>query len=433
MSDQGELYAKSWILFHILDRFMGSREIVAVRRRLIVLGEQLRSRKGRTDPTETFYTGSRAEGMHLKWSDADAMCINKNVIVTCPDNYIFSDQLDSANKTILIMRDASSRPGYVNLELLHLGQRYGQHFQHSIIQVGDVYFISSEIYKLAFAEVLSEAHQTNVDINGPAVTLRDENSSDLDQAISFPCYNWPSEANEWMSRPRLSGWPNKALRDQIVQGGCHLVPVGDKTSGNPFLQWRISFTTAERKLIYTLTQVQFLVYALLKYFLKQISGMLKQMLGEADILSSYILKTVIFHAVEITAASFWQEKHTFLCFMLCLKILINWVKAGHCPNYFIKNNNMFLGKVQGENQRKLLRFLTDLHDMKWGCLSVGTFLQPTIGDLIYIVRQGPRECVLPPPAQSENERDFDICHNVNTSLLEEIKRSTNLSGNPRNY
>lgn len=111
-----------------------------------------------------------------------------------------------------------------------------------------------------------------------------------------------------MIRPGLNEWPDKTLRDEIVGGGCHLVPVGDKTSSDTFLQWRISFATAERRLVYCLSRVQFLVYGLLKYFLKQISDTLKQILGDTDILSSYIMKTVVFHAVEKTPWSFWQEK-----------------------------------------------------------------------------------------------------------------------------
>ncbi|XP_033754747.1 uncharacterized protein LOC117337750, partial [Pecten maximus] len=226
--------------------------------------------------------------------------------------------------------------------------------------------------------------------------------------------DWPKEANEWVSRPRPHGWPDKALRDKIVHDGCHLVPVGDKTSDDTFLQWRISFITAERKLMYSLTHVQFLVYGLLKYFLKQISSKLKQLVGDTDILSSYIMKTVLFHAIESTPDSFWQEKHTFLCFMLCLNILITWVKAGYCPNYFIKRNNMFLGKVYGENREKLLRFLIDLHDKKWGCLSVGTFIQPSIGERIDRVRNGDWEYVLPPPSETERERDLKLFMELST-------------------
>ncbi|XP_021375825.1 uncharacterized protein LOC110464766 [Mizuhopecten yessoensis] len=414
MSDQGELYEKCWLLYHILDRSIGSRETVAVRRTQTVVADQLQNAGGSCNVR--FSTGSRAEGMFVTGSDADTMYTCNYVIVLCPDQDI--SQLDTANKVILMMRKARSRPGYVDLELLHRGQICMSCFEQSIVPVGDSLFVSSEIYRQTITDRMSKFGQIHLESHGPATLFKGgDNFTELDTVVSFPCYNWPSEANEWMNRPRLHGWPDKALRDQIVQGGCHLVPVGDKTSADPFLQWRISFTTAERKLFHSLTHVQLLVYGLLKYFLKQISGILEQMLGEADILSSYIIKTSILYAVESTSESFWQEKHTFLCFMFCLKILINWVKAGYCPNYFIKKNNMFLGKVHGQNQQKLLRYLTVLHDMNWNCLSVGTVIQPTIGERIHSVRNGVWDYVLPSPTRSERERDFEILHNIPLHLI----------------
>ncbi|OWF44156.1 uncharacterized protein LOC110458757 [Mizuhopecten yessoensis] len=408
MSDQDELYEKSWILYHILDRFIGNREKVAALRRLTVIQDKLgRFTENAPCECEPFTTGSLSEGIRFKGSDVDTMYIDKYAIVMCPDKDI-SSEIDRTNKSVLMMREAGGRPGYVHLELLQRGQKIHPRLWKSLVPVGDVFFVSSEIYRQEFSCTMN---QPNMEIHGPAITIKGSevtNFIDLDKVSSFPCYNWPSEANEWVGRPR--NWPDKALRDQIINGGCQLVPVGDKTSADPFLQWRISFVSAERKLIHSLTHVQFLVYGLLKYFLKQISGTLEQMLGAADILSSYIMKTIVFYAVESTTESFWQEKHTFLCFMFCLKILVIWVKVGHCPNYFIKNNNMFLGKVHGENQRKLLYFLTYLHHMNWGCLSFGTFIQPSIGERIRNVRKGELEYVLPQPTKSECGRDMYVFH-----------------------
>ncbi|XP_033755709.1 uncharacterized protein LOC117338464 [Pecten maximus] len=267
------------------------------------------------------------------------------------------------------------------------------------------------MYAQAFSEHVSDQFRLTMDTHGPATTTSgklDSTGADMDFVHAFKYTSWPSEANEWLSRHRLYNWPNKCLRDQVVQGGCHLVPVGDKTSADTFLQWRISFATAERKLIHSLSHVQFLVYCLLKYLLKQISGKLKQIYGDTDILSSYIIKTNILNAVENTHLSLWEEKNIFLCFMLCLNILATWVKAGYCPNYFIYKNNMFLGKVHGNNQQNLLRLLVELRDMTWGCLSIGTFFQSSIGEYIQRVKNGAWELVLPTPVRSEREIDITI-------------------------
>ncbi|XP_069109027.1 uncharacterized protein [Argopecten irradians] len=345
----------------------------------------------------------------MKGSDGDIMCIERNVVVLC-HNQMNSVPQNKGGKSVLWMRPANSRPGYVRLEVVYLGRQISTDFYSAIVPVGDQYFLSSEVFQKKFIDLMGHYLQIDAEIHGPAAAFQTYGVK-IYTVGSFKCINWPKEANEWVIRPRLHGWPDKTLRDEIVHDGCHLVPVGDKTSPDTFLQWRISFATAERKLVYSLSRVQFLVYGLLKYFLKQISDTLKQILGDTDILSSYIIKTIVFHAVEKTPCSLWQEKHTFICFMLCLNILITWVKAGHCPNYFIPTNNMFLGKVHGENKQKLLHFLLSLHDMKWGCLSVGTFIQPTIGDVvdnIWIGTNGPLCPCLCFPSIPECERDLEL-------------------------
>ncbi|XP_060082132.1 uncharacterized protein LOC132561420 [Ylistrum balloti] len=403
MADQGELYEKSWILRHVLDWYIESQETVAIVRKLKLLSEKIENSKRK--PTQLFYTGSGGEGSTVLGSDTDMMFAYRDVIVLYPGQAEWNPS-ESSNETILIMRDADSRPGYVTLELLHLGKKAPKCLIKAVCQQSDKKFISSEIFTQSCTEEMDGIFQLQMESHGPAATIRDEHSNthfDADTVLAFSFHNWPKEAEEWVCRPRFHNWPDKTLMDQIVQGGCHIVPVGDKTSDDPFLQWRISFVIAERKLIHSLNHVQFLVYGLFKCVLKQISEMLKQLLGNTEILSSYIVKTVILHAVENTPESLWQEKHTFLCFMFCLNTLISWVKAGYCPNYFITNNNMFLGKVHGQNQTKLVRFLIDFHDMKWSCLSVGTFLQPTIGEIVDDVCNGGWEIITPSPTDCDSD------------------------------
>ncbi|XP_021370379.1 uncharacterized protein LOC110461284 [Mizuhopecten yessoensis] len=316
MADQGEQYEKSWILHHILDRYIGSPEEVETRRRRVLQLELITC--GRL---VTFYTGGGAEGIRLKGSDTDTMLIDNNVIVLCP----FQDSSipqDSKDKTVFMMRDADSRPGYVNLELVNQGPTRNKLINYSIVRDGNAFFISSEMCRRNLADSAGNMTNSIMETHGPAVTLTSVQSKtqfDHDLVVAFHCTRWPREAYEWVSRPRQHSWPDKSLRDEIVQGGWHLVPVGDRTSADTFLQWRISFTTAERKLIHSLTHTQFLIYGLLKYFLKQISDRLKPIFGDEDILSSYIMKTVMFYAVESTPGSLWQEKNTFFCFMLCFR------------------------------------------------------------------------------------------------------------------
>ncbi|XP_069112185.1 LOW QUALITY PROTEIN: uncharacterized protein [Argopecten irradians] len=401
MADMWERHhGRSWILYHVLNRFIGSQEIVAIRRKLIVTEELIYNQ--RSVCLEAFSTGSVAEGMAMEGSDIDLMLWDKEVEVVC---WTTSLQAIYRDKTVFIMRNADSRPGYAKLEVCRLATRVHKHLIESIVPVGTSQFISSEIFTRCDKDEMSDHFQLQTEVHGPACTiLYDHPKTEADYVKSFQCYSWPTEADEWVIRPRLQ-WPDPALRDHILQSGCHLVPVGDKTSSDTFLQWRISFATAERKLMYSLTHIQFLVYGLLKYFLKQISGSMKQLFGDSAILSSYTIKTVLFHALENTLNSFWQEKNIFFCFMFCLEILLSWVKTGYCPNYFIRRNNMFQGKIHSENQGKILRFLTNLYDLNWGCLSFGTFIQPSIKERVDRVENATWGYVLPTSTLLECERD----------------------------
>ncbi|XP_060075532.1 uncharacterized protein LOC132555196 [Ylistrum balloti] len=389
--------------------------MITVRRKLAVMNELIVNAEKSSTMTK-FNAGSRSDGSAVVGSDQDTMYTYKNIVVLSPDQAVSrSDDIP-----VLMMRDAAdSRPGYVFLELVK-GWDFSSKLSESIVPVGDKFFVSSEVYSRTHIDGISDLTRITFETNGPASGISYEVSPGLvnvDTVMSLRCPNWPKEANEWVIRPRLHGWPNKTLRDQIVRDGCHLVPVGDKTSGDSFLQWRISFVTAERKLLYSLSHVQFLVYGLLKCFLQQISEILKELLGNIEILTSYIMKTIILHAVESTHHSLWQDRNIFYCFMLCLKILIGWVETGYCPNYFIKSNNMFLGKVNGKNQEKLLRFLIDLHDLKWECLSVNRTSLTAVGEIIEMVRNGEWESVLYSPAVFERKRDEVLFNQVDRSNI----------------
>ncbi|XP_069140920.1 cyclic GMP-AMP synthase-like receptor [Argopecten irradians] len=304
-------------------------------------------------------TGSSAEGILMKGSDKDSMLIDKMVIILDFDQESLSITSDLRNESVFIMRDSNDRPGYVNLELINMRQQPPAMLLESIVPFGNSHFLSSALYTRCAAFILSTVFQVPIETHGPSTPLLNEKSkvgSDMDIVCAFSCSSWPVVAHEWVTRSRMYNWPVASLRDQIVNGGCYVVPFGDKTSECAFMQWRISFASAERKLIHSFSHVQFLVYCLLKYLFKQVSDRLKDIYGDEDIISSYILKTVVFHALETTPTSLWQEKNTFLCFMLCLKMLSAYVKAGHCPNYFIYKHNMFLGKVCGKPSTKTVSF-----------------------------------------------------------------------------
>ncbi|XP_033726172.1 uncharacterized protein LOC117315845 [Pecten maximus] len=348
-------------------RFTGTKEIINIHRKALVLKEKLTS----TDCFEEIVTGSYGEGCFQIGSDLDVMMVHKNVAVIYPDQCI---PQHLTHKTILYIREADCRPGYVHLEIGQLKDPLNKPFSNSLVRIGSSLFLSSDIYREEWVTFLNSEttdgySSPKCESNGPSSTILGRNYCDF--VNCFPCKCWPKEANEWVTRTRLYGWPHQTLIDKIVNSECHIVPVGDKCSEDTFLQWRISFAAAERSLVHSFSHNQVKVYTLLKYFLKQIKETLKETIGDADILCSYFLKTIMFHAIENSSQMLWQEKNIFYCFWFCLNILIVWVRAGFCPHYYIPANNLFQRKVHGQNQQILLDILVKYCQMNWMCLSVG--------------------------------------------------------------
>ncbi|XP_033739592.1 uncharacterized protein LOC117326901 [Pecten maximus] len=352
-------------------KFTGTEETINIKRRAIVLHEQL------SNVSETIFTGSFGEGCHQYGSDADFMIVNKAIAVMYPDQSI---PQHLAHKTIFYIREADCRPGYVHLEIGQLNLSHDL-LINSLVRIRNSLFISSDIFREDLISRLTTGQNIKYESNGPSCTATAIDHKELipnDIVNCFHCDSWPKEANEWIKRSRLYGWPHQTLIDKIVNNGCHLVPVGDKCSKDTLLQWRISFAAAEKSLVHSFSHIQVKVYALLKYFLKQIKQTLKETIGDDDILCSYFLKTIMFHAIENSSQMFWQDKNLFYCFWFCFNILIAWVRAGFCPNYFINANNMFQRKVHGQNQQILLDILDNFCQMKWMCLSVGNFFKRSI-------------------------------------------------------
>ncbi|XP_033730366.1 uncharacterized protein LOC117319711 [Pecten maximus] len=379
-------------------RYTGTEEIVNIKRRAVVLDEQLMN----SDFKCCIHTGSFGEGCLLKGSDMDAMVVDKTIAVMYPDQCI---PQHLAHKTILYMRQADCRPGYVHLEIGQLKGLLYKAFTNSLVRMGKSVFISSDIFREECVSNYATRSGLKCESNGPSSTFTGMDDTGVDMVHCFPCNSWPKEANEWITRTRLYGWPHQTLIDKIVNSGCHLVPVGDKCSNDTFLQWRISLAAAERSLVHSLSHIQVKVYTLLKYFLKQIKETLKETIGDDDILCSYFMKTILFHAIENSNQLFWQDKHLFYCFWFCFNILIAWVRTGFCPNYFILANNLFQRKVHGHNKQILLDLLDNYSRMKWMCLSVGNFVKPSIWEVLCdISTQAQLAC---PKTAQENIMDED--------------------------
>ncbi|KAI0227343.1 hypothetical protein LSAT2_022172, partial [Lamellibrachia satsuma] len=170
---------------------------------------------------------------------------------------------------------------------------------------------------------------------GPAATVNEQNTVNCDSVLALPCPQWPKGADYWTTRDRPSGWPDKELIQSIVAVGCHVVPTSHPRSQNPDIEWRYSFSVAERTLARKLTDAQRQCYILLK-------TIVMRELNHCSVLSSYHLKTVFLWQCEKIPATEWStETGLATNFLWLLDELVYCVASHHLPHYFIPEVNLF--------------------------------------------------------------------------------------------
>ncbi|XP_063436463.1 uncharacterized protein LOC134717895 [Mytilus trossulus] len=134
--------------------------------------------------------------------------------------------------------------------------------------------------------------------------------------------------------------------------------------------WRLSFSVQEKILVHSFNFTQLLCYGLLKLSLKHIVNTNHDV---KELLCSYFLKTALFWVSEEQDINIFQLPKLFYCFSLCLNKLISWVNICNCPNYFIPENNMFLGKINESNNMILLGILESIQSEGIGGLIMRLF------------------------------------------------------------
>ena len=181
--------------------------------------------------------------------------------------------------------------------------------------------------------------------NGPAYTQKFVKTISIDIVMSLRCsQSWPACAKEWETRTRHYQWPPKELIQDIVNSGFEAVPIPSKMTptSNADLEWRLSFRTAELKLVRSWNDCQRCCFIGLKLLVKEI---IQPKFPDEDLLSSYIMKTVVFWLAEETHESLWKREHFIHCFRLCLGKLESWLQRGFCPSYIIPEYNLFRTKL----------------------------------------------------------------------------------------
>ncbi|XP_062607367.1 uncharacterized protein LOC134269160 [Saccostrea cucullata] len=328
---------------------VGTSQSVRMRREMLDFRDMIKNQVIKTrEENMTMVSGSHKEGFRLEGSDVDFMIWPKDHIVIWDLNQAQNYDL---RKTLILCDCSESPPGFGLLELLTSTHR--ESVKNACIKINDRLYISSSKYR----QITCSADLPNFKEHGPSgsgVVVGGEH----DHAQCFVCNFWPPPASKWIDR--CHACPPSYIVYDIVSNGCHFVAIGHKLGQHADKEWRISFSLAEQKLVYSMNQCQFLTYGLLKLFLKE--SINHGLSDEDKLLCSYHMKTAVFWVIQQNKSPQWHPQNLMQCFWVCFKLILKWVYEGVCPNFFIPENNMFLGKIYGEAQNKLFFKLYKLYE-----------------------------------------------------------------------
>ena len=183
----------------------------------------------------------------------------------------------------------------------------------------------------------------------------DKSGPGTDQVLSIHCEFWPNEAAEWIHRSRNFDWPKSFDISSIVKFGFHLVPVGHPYSDLKMIEWRISFSMAERALVWSFNHVQMQCYAIMKIILKEFIKV--RCSPENQVLCSYFIKTFLFWKFETTELNFWRAENLRECIRVLASAFSRCIREGVIRHYFIPKFNLLSVKLTRAAQIELLQLL----------------------------------------------------------------------------
>ncbi|VDI64477.1 Hypothetical predicted protein [Mytilus galloprovincialis] len=341
-NDQGEKY-----LYDHLVKTVGTEIDIRKRQRLFIIHDMIAN--ACVSGSTKISSGSLAEGLDLPGSDRDIMYVIESFdILQSVNNNI----KHSIHRTILVMETDINHPGFTRLKVEEVGDNVSIEHNQFCPETctGEMMYLSVNDFLTKYAET---HYGMPVSFHGPCVS---NESRTLDIAFCLRSKYLPKNAIPWALRHRCQ-WPTNYVVDKIRNYGCLLVPIGPKVLPYNDLLWRLSFSVAEKMLIHSFNFTQLLCYGLLKLVLKRIINTQ----GEVkDLLCSYFLKTALFWVSEEVNIDTFQCSKLYYCFSLCLDKIISWVNICFCPNYFIPEHNMFLGKINQRNNKILLCVLESI-------------------------------------------------------------------------
>ncbi|XP_062587327.1 uncharacterized protein LOC134248963 [Saccostrea cucullata] len=360
---------------------VGTPSHVIIRRDVVDITETFTNEILAKSACSMIVSGSHREGFRLEGSDVDIMPFPNNAYVVWDIDQAQNYEL---GEIFLLLCDSSeSPPGYTLLRINLIRNMTGgltnlyKKYLFAGFKINNNIYISSSKYKQFFGAFLQRGTE-----HGPCINTY-VGGAEFDMALCVQCSFWPPSASSWIDR--CHSWPQPHVVEDIVKNGCHFVAIGHKLGRLKDHEWRISFSQAEQKLVYSMNHSQFLTYGLLKIFLKEIIN--SGIATHDKLLCSYHMKTAVFWVIQQKAIPHWYPQTLLEGFWVCFKLLLRWVYEGVCPNFFIPENNMFLSNIHGVAQRLPFSRLYELYEKGLACLLSSPTIRPYVIKVFYNPRQ----------------------------------------------
>ena len=350
---------KSTILSLMLDKVSGTEEIIAIRQDFCRMHDCMESCALNVG---FYFTGSKAEGLDLPDSDRDYMWdINEALNIRVAQTQETSVASSPRSASLLLCTD-NVHPGFVLLRWLSNSPliRHPILLRASQIMKGFLH-LSSFLFTREILQFYNESLNSSIThvIQGPSLEFwgeySDRSASGTDSVLSIHCPFWPRGAEEWLHRPRRCGWPTPTDITQITGFGCHLVAIGYPLSSSKEMEWRMSFSIAERILVWSFNHVQIQCYAVMKIILKEFIKV--RCSPQNYVLCSYFIKTFLFWKFEVTESTFWRAENFRDCIRFLFVEFTKCIRDRELPHYFFPSFNLLSVKLTREAQRELLQIL----------------------------------------------------------------------------
>ncbi|PFX19069.1 Protein MB21D2 [Stylophora pistillata] len=278
-------------------------------------------------------TESTSEGHIEALGDIDNMWVDPGVQVVF-ENHTVTER--KGRDVHLLTAKSFDHPGFYRL--FNESGELPKYYKQCEDQVSEgLAYISSEMFMITMFKMLTavidaESHK------GPAIQrpALSQIHMKTDNVFALYCPEWPDFVRQ--VRFKNSKWPCGKALQQLARAGCHVVPIGKHNSSTKSLEWRLSFSSAEKIIMHSLiNSTQLYTYNMLKLLL---SHLMKEYKVVDEVLCTYYIKTVFFFAIEEEPECSWKESALLDCIHLVKSRLCNCLRNQLLRNFFVPENNM---------------------------------------------------------------------------------------------